>query len=494
MRRTGIMIALLLMISLASCETTTSLEFDVSETLKTQQAGLVPTQMLGGYKASFGISRYSHNNGVELEPVALLRQDLDVLPDPLKTASGQGDSIQDGILHVDALDVNFVIPEGYYVYRIPGEYLDVQNGRNVTLDFVDEYVFTVREVDADILKEDIRDYLKRTHNSNDAAYRGPGYVVWDFRVFHQKYLPIENLFVSALADTGEYFEKDDYYCSVGRRLWRGPSNDGRDPDGGMYVQCFYDAGEIYNVRKLPGYWEEGSLQAEIDAGLLIREENWPVEDWIGSLIEATNQHALITESFTQPILNDSAGPMSLAPLMYTATTMYKSGPAACVIEDELVDGRLYTWISSCPDASPLSAKWQEAYRYALMELKDHPEEYEYPEVRYTFQEEYSTLREKPWWVTYDKKLRQGWGIDPKQDNALRAAVYADLITRYSDVDLKRIMILMKNTEEERLFGAYYLDEKAPYTMSAVMLSWDAISGMDLDFLREYGETFLFVSE
>ena len=63
---------------------------------------------------------------------------------------------------------------------------------------------------------------------------------------------------------------------------------------------------------------------------------------------------------------------------------------------------------------------------------------------------------------------------------------------YSDVDLSRIMILLKDTGEGQLFGAYLLDEEEPYTMSVIMLSWDAIPEMDLEFLREYGEKYIFL--
>ncbi len=456
----------------------------------------LPVQLLGGSEASFGFpgeKQHPQNNGMDYEPSIFLRQDLDVLPDPLHTAGGLGDSLEDGVLHIGALDMDLPIPEGYYVYRIPGEYLDVYNDRNVTLSFVDEYIFTVREVEQEKLLEDIRLYLSRTHNSNDAAYRGPGYVVWDFRVFHKKYLPIENLFISAIADTGEYFEKGDYYISMGRRLWWGPSTDNRDPDGGTYVHVFYDAGEIYDVSKLPGYSEPDRLQKSIDAGVVVYGETWPVEAWISGMIEETNDHGLITESHDNSPIT-TGGSMPADPLFYYAKSMFACGPSACFMKDTLIDGREYTWWVANPDASPISAKWQEDYKYALAELEEHPENYEYPEVRYSF-EIWNYTRDTRWWVSYDKDmLRKGWIIDQEKDRIFRAAVYADLKAWYDETDLDRIMILLKDTGEGFLFGAYLLDEEAPYTMSALMYSWDAADGMDLDFLLKYGESYLLQAE
>ena len=468
------------------------LELETKEITPLRQT---PIQRLGGAEASIdypGIKQHPQKNGIVFEPSLLLKQDVDILPDTLGTAGGKEDYFRDGILHVGNLDADFIIPEGYYVYRIQGEYLDVMNDQNVTLSFVDEYVFTVRDVEEEVLIEDIRSYLKKTHNSNDASYRGPGYVVWDFRVFHKKYLPVENLFVSALADTGEYFEKGDYYISIGRRLWWGPSKDKRDPDGGSYVHVFYDTGVICDYTKLPGFPGSVSLQAEIDAGLLIQAENWPVEDWIGGMIDATGNHGLITESHdAMPIA--TGGSSDLCPLLYNAKSMYKCGISACLINDTLIDGRDYLWIVSNLDASPISSKWQENYQYALEELENHPEEYTYPEVRFSFQEEYFTVRYTRWWMPYDQnQLRKGWTIDQEQDRELRAAVFADMKGWYSDVDLSRIMILLKDTGEGQLFGAYLLDEEEPYTMSVIMLSWDAIPEMDLEFLREYGEKYIFL--
>ena len=433
-------------------------------------SGLVPLQYYADMKQEY-IYPY---RGFQYVP-ELIRVSTAELPDVKHQITPVSDDWIGATLHIGTLDVDLTVPEGFYLYKIPGQYWNPEADQYLTLQFVSEYVLTIREVEEETLIQDIRDYLQTAKPRNDFETRGPGYVLYSFRVFHKDYLPIENLFISALADSREYFSFGGYFCSMGvRTRWTASKT---DSTGSRVYQNNWD----------PAYEEE---QVSVPAG-----EEWIVDQWVKALTGSADPTAILSDSLMDA--EDSWNGL-IIPLIYGNESMFRTGTAS------------YQYIASLPlgeseqeskqviqmantRTSVFSQTWWYYYHKALSELEAYPEYYAYPEVRYSFEKSYPSVGS----VTIDEqvlendgKLTVGWYQDQKKDRILRAYIYANRCV-VDPVDLRSIMILLHDTEEgETLYGAFLLDSREPYYMTHLEWGKDLLKDADLGFAREYAWDYL----
>ena len=89
------------------------------------------------------------------DPAAITLPVLSILPEESGSSKSSGnDSRNDNIYHVGSLGLDLKIPEGYYLYRVNGRYKD-PDGNPAELEFVDEYIFTVKDVTEEQLISDM---------------------------------------------------------------------------------------------------------------------------------------------------------------------------------------------------------------------------------------------------------------------------------------------------------------------------------------------------
>ncbi len=400
-------------------------------------------------------------------PALRLSENSRTFRDVRDSFSGKEDSFEGSVLHVSSLNLDLPVPEGFKAFILKGQYMDAAESRPVELEFVREYVFTMMDVEEEKLLNDIRTYLQKEHNLSEPEDRGPGYVVYSFRIFLKEYLPIENLFISLLADTGEYYESGDYYISMGKKTWAG------DKDYG-YMNIT-DPGAID-----PDYLKYSTREEYIGAGLLIPGEHWPVEQWIEALSESSRQKAFLSPSRIELQSGEDT------PFLYGTKSPFRSGTASYYQEISCgtSDFRRHTLQCSNYETSVLSAGWYQNFENALQELTDHPERYEYPEFRYTFSGASYKGQEKA--RKNDLEMRSGWHSDTGKDRNLRAYLFAN-VSVYHQIELKDIVVLLKDTDEGLLYGGFLMDPREPHYLTFLEWGWDPFEDIDLEFARKYAE-------
>ena len=403
-------------------------------------------------------------------PAVSLCNNCTFLPDALDSFLGCDDVISESRIHVGALNLDLEIPDGFYIYRIPGQYWDFSTNQAVVLDFVREYVFTMMDVEEDKLVEDIQTFFSGEREDRDLAYRGPGYIVFSFRTFCKEYLPIENLFSSLLADTGEYFTSEQFYCSMGRSAWA---------NGGGWTDYFENGHDPAAIDPL---FREKTKEELLDERFYLPAEEFPLEYWVGEILDSTAQPAFSTESTTnrtgQPVWEKSGG------FFYGAESMFKTGSASYYTRpNDLYEG--YRIRNANITASIVNDSWWDSYLYAINQLNEKSHNFRYTEkLCIDFSEGH---------FSDHVDLMNDWYYRPEQTIELQAYVYANLAA-FRTIDLYNIVILVRNIEGGGRLYIALLDEHpendAPHELTLVEWSWDALQEGGLDFAREYAEKWL----
>ena len=362
-----------------------------------------------------------------------LSEQKTVYPDTLDSFTGKKDSLDGRTLYVASLDQSFTIPEGYYVYQLTGKYWDYTGNQSVDLQFVREYVFTSQQVSEEVLVQDMEAYFKSEFASGSAYYRGPSYVVYSFRVFRKEYLPIENLFVSLLANSGEYFSAGDYYVSLGKR----------------------------------DLWSKAAIPVNY---------TYPSEQWLKAIKEKAEPTGLISESIWEEAMTDDGGY-----LWGSTPSMFRTGTAGAYLSFGYEWGGNTKLQVSSIAASVFSDEWWETYQNALKELRENPEKYRYGGFSIDFSSLYN-----------DRMEPAKWQLDDTEAAELRAYLYANL-TMFSSEEhplaLERIVVAVRELENgRRLYGAFLNEDSdllSPSKLTYLETNWDALTEIDLSYSREY---------
>lgn len=342
-------------------------------------------------------------------------------------------------------------PKGYYLYCIPGQYIDAEE-RLITLQFVDQYVLTSKEVTEEKLINDIRNIF--SVEGENAFNHYPGYILFSYNVFDQDFLPLECLYESVLKSSNEYrYLKDGFICELGISDWLKTSN------GEEY---FYICMNPYDP-------EEGN-----ENNVCIEEKDWPVDDILKQLYEVSEGNGILYENeggpaaYQQELMMYGERPLFRG-YMASVYKKYKNGAGGRYIAD--------------PDCSIFNNEWWNLYQSALKALKEDEEAYEYPEIQIRFKRE-SLIKLEEAFEFYEKELESGWFQDNEKDLELRACIYANINIR-DKTDLKNVFIFLKDLKNgHRLYyaGVYDPEEK---TVRIVDKGADVVSGTNLSFLRDY---------
>ena len=90
----------------------------------------------------------------------------DRLPDVLSgTDEKEANKLTGRNYDISSLGISMEIPNGFYLYHVKGQYKD-SDGNPVELEFVDEYILTMMDVDEDRLLSDMADYDNKHHTPN----------------------------------------------------------------------------------------------------------------------------------------------------------------------------------------------------------------------------------------------------------------------------------------------------------------------------------------
>ena len=366
--------------------------------------------------------------------------------------------------------ISFIVPEGYYVYHIKGRYKDA-SGKPVRLDFVDEYIFTIKEVSEERLVQDIDQYAETAQNWNDALeYKNPGYIVYSFKILPKEYLPIESLYVSALHMTNEYRIMGAFLINPGTCEWWGYPSSG--------ITCYHDPASVD-----PAFQENGYPE--------ITSDGCPIDSWEAALYQAS-QGSGLRYSDLDPISKISENTELF--FFFDERSLFKNSTAGRLIRAR--GYQAFGEITLSADTSVLNDSWWESYEEALASLRNKTAEYTYPDVQITFRPtRYPDMYKE--FVDYDNDMLSGWYQDETSDHELRAFIYANLAVRM-DIRLEDVMILLKDTEHGRLFYAFIIDSESEAAkacetgmiLTPVDRGVDYLSICGLDFARAYTEKYL----
>ena len=132
--------------------------------------------------------------------------------------------------------------------------------------------------------------------------------------------------------------------------------------------------------------------------------------------------------------------------------------------------------------SIFDAEWQEAYRWAVEELRKNPESYAYGGITFVItptQQEMALLPDEL--QDYERNMLNGWYLDDGAD-VLRAFVYANLRMTDDPVELKDLVIALRDTAEgHRLYQAYRNEEDGGVLRRSEMIAQEA----GCDYLSEF---------
>ena len=397
------------------------------------------------------------------EPVVQVKE-CSSLPDTLGKAKGRTEDKREGnSYYIAALDLTLTIPQGYYFYRVDGLYRDSENNP-VRLEFVDEYILSLRDLPEEELVREIYQYTD-IFDAEPGIYT-PLWVLWNFKLVHKDYLPLEQLFASRIRENGDIRQTGDYYVVEGTaRNWSpwGDPVESHDRFAWLSPECMA-LEEERTAGKLSDEQYEQALLTRYDWPLIMRGEDRCVED----LQEAIRAVSIGSGIWYEAV--DYSDGYHTAPMLF-----YNDLHPAWV------------W-PACPDSSFLSDSWWEAYRWALRELDENTGKYEYPGITIHF-----VSSEDQGQPDTEEQLsqREGWYQDTTADRTPRACVYAWLKTTGQEVALEDIAIYLKPSQNEaNLFLAFSMDRLNGYQLSPIMKGVDYFSLSNLEIVREYSMEWL----
>ena len=399
--------------------------------------------------------------GQALKPVS-------ILPDVLHSAKGRSeDSFQGTSYHLAALDLDITVTEGYYLYVVPGMYLDAEKNK-VTLEFVDEYILTMKPVAEAELVADIRSYLSSNMGTNLLEERGPGYIIGSFKVFRREYLPIVRLYISELVEASDVEYCGDYCVIWGGSCWTHIID---------YWLCLFDGNRLDpDFPDIIKSLSDGRSN-EVQSPALIPEEKWPLNSIRNAVSSVVSWNAF-------------------APWPYSA--FY--GITGSYIKDGVFNKEDYLLLGD-PLTSVINPEWYRLYCWALQELNDHPEKYTHTQIQVdpTGNDLPKDLEKyvAPWRYfgygvgdlqDYKKDWSVGWHLDESSDSKIRAAVFANLQCRGEAIALKDLVVLQKNGSPDYAF-VMRQEPESGQLLFVDMITND-IGSMDLQFAYEYAQEYL----
>ena len=357
----------------------------------------------------------------------------DVLPDTLgKVAGRTSDTTNSEKRYIAALDIEIPIPEGSYLYCVSGMYLN-SDGSALRMDFVDEYILTIKEMTEEELVKAVYDYPDRDGMTRLAPY----WVLWNFRVFYKDYYPLEQLASARIRTSGEIRIKGDYLIEMGVTRW-GVTNDGSH---------------------IPLYCPE-----ENPLDLSVKEEKWPLETVRQAVISGTKSADVYYLDLDEPLVNGDFG--SHAEVLFDNTRSVTS-----------------LW-PRFPDASPASDDWWNDYQTAIAELADNDKKYAYPNIQIVFSQE--SLSASVETRQMQLQYRDGWFQDEKQDRTIRAFAYAWLKAMGMETELQDIVVCLKESECGVPFYLVLRAEKGEAKQLLPVLRGIAYFSLcDMSFVRNY---------
>ena len=352
----------------------------------------------------------------------------------------------------EAPNMKMAVPKGWYCYEIPGEYYNEVSEERVRLEFVNEYVFTNREVTKEQLTEDLR------------GTGSPDYVMYSYRVFLKDYLPIENLFMAVNGSSGEYYLKDNYCVGLGNIR-----TDISDADKEKVKSLI--RGVLATVQKTG---IECSTLGDADYGdrlnLLIYGNKSMFQTGAGSYI--TTRYYGLDEGYGG-VLDDRV-------IEYDTTPVLPCGN---------------------PDVSVLNDNWWKDYNNAQNQFRILPDKYKQPEldlnadrdmsVHYDAEDAGGLTAAEQALIDNDRILRSGWDFSGEGVDILRAFAYASLKQYDSRITLNDVAVITKTLSNGvRLFGVLQLDDNDPYGFKVIQFGVDMLSQIDLEFARRYAQEYL----
>ena len=457
-------------------------ETQVPATAPETEPATDPAEVPFKVQQTFADTRFSHYRWdfhIWEKTPSVLPKSADVLPDTLGTAKGKTDDVRNGSsYYIAALDLTVEIPEGYYLYRVDGLFRDA-DGNPVRMEFVDEYILALRDLSEEELVREIYAYQE-----DYAEYPCPHWVLWNFKVFHKDYLPVEQLYDSQIDMTEELRQAGDYLVSTGTtrgwfkdNIWEGYYADFNCPEINKLMEEAFGSDAVD--------WEALYQQheKEYDWPIRIAADQWYTDDFINQVL-AASEGSGISYYYLQPdyINGDYTSHQLL--LFYN-------------------DGRM-TWCwERFADASILNDAWWTDFMFAMQELKTNPEKYAYPEIEVLFadgteeegyyaplpetetSEEWKEMKAEQAWQ------REGWVQDASADITARAFVYAWLKAMGQETPLEDIVIYLKQSQNDaRFFLAFTMDRGEGCELTPAYKGVDYLSLGDLDFARNYVEQYV----
>ena len=395
----------------------------------------------------------------------------EILPDTLNKAMGKQDNRTDNTYYIAALDLTLDIPDGYYLYRTDGMYVD-ENGRPIRMEFVDEYVVTLKECSEAELADQIYNFQDPYDPFGVGSEKyAPSWVVWNFKIVHRDYYPVEQLFQSRIRENGEVGCKGEYLILFGTsRLWYK-----------MNESTAEKADDCYVVANCPEYrrlWEEFSSFEKIDsmelADVFAERYGWPVR-------------IMESEWFTDRIVADVEAVTERTGIDYRQVD-YQDGDYASELLFYNDPSPTYFW-TDYYRASLFDDDWWESYQKARTALQSYPEQYACPPVDISFvRDSFSDRADQ----TFNRKIQQQWKdwiIDPENEISSRSYTYAWLQATGREYPLENIVVFTKQSENDfPLFLSFVLKENGE--LLPVLKGVDVLSVCDIDFSRSYVEQYL----
>ena len=383
------------------------------------------------------------------------------LPDSLQKSIGKTKDKEEGDqYYIVALDLTLEIPEGYHLYRVDGLYRDSE-GKPIRLEFVDEYILALRDVSEEELIREIYAYEEKDYQNVR-----PHWILWNFKIFHKDYLPVEQLFSSRIEVSGELRKAGEYWVETGTQCGWFEMEDGfykslNCPEYRAVAEKYYGFGKPDPTEK-----ELEALNKELDSNY-----DWPLR------IAADQWY---TDEFMQAVLNASAGcgvEYNYQQNEYTNSSYYDS-------ELLFLDDGPVPFIGVLnPAASIASEGWWKDYCLARAELESDPEKYVCPEIPISF--ETDAHPEEPW-LSRQKEQFAGWQQNPANEKVVRAAVYSWLKATGRETSLENIVIYMKDSPMNApFFLAITMDPDDNCRLTPVMKGMDVLSTCDMEQAREY---------
>ena len=357
----------------------------------------------------------------------------DVLPDTLGKAAGRtADTVSTASRYIAALDLEIPIPEGSFLYCVSGMYKN-SDGTALRMDFVDEYILTIREMTEEELVQAVYEYPQDKFGQDHVPY----WVLWNFKVFHRDYYPLEQLAASRIRTSGEIRVKGEYFIAMGVTRW----------------------GLMQDGSHIPLY-----SPGEDPRNLSVKEKQWPLDEVRQAVIAGTQSAGVYYLDMDPVYVNGDFG--THAEVLFDNTRSVTS-----------------LW-QSFPDASPASDVWWADYQSAIHELTNNAGQYRYPEIQIAFTEE--SLSKSPETRQMQLLFRDGWVQNETEDRTIRAFAYAWLKAIGMETELGDIAVYLKDSAcGVPFYLVFRIDRNDNNQMTPLLRGIAYLNESSIEYARNY---------